>query len=193
MHPADAAGGEHLDPRHLGQHHGGGHGGGAGLAGGQVDRHVPAAHLAHGGVLAHQLQFLGGKPHLQLAADDGGGGGDGPLPPDDLLHLVGELPVLRVGHPVGEDGGLQRHHRLAGLDGLGDLGGDGKILLDVHGTSSFRYVDDGLHLLDCDLVLLHHRQDIVGADVGVDGVLVGDGHSGRRHREGEGLFRRVPL
>ena len=138
VHAADTAGSEEADARHGGDHHGGGDGGGAGLVGGEVHGHVAAADLAYAVSLAHDLQLLGRQADLQLAADDGGGGGNGALSADDFLNLVREFNVLRIGHTVAENGGFERDDGLAGSDSLGDLGGDGQILFDVHSAYSFR-------------------------------------------------------
>ena len=132
MDAADAAGGEDTDARQLRDHHGGGHGGGAGEALREVDGHVPAADLAHVLGPAHELQLLAVEADLQLAADDGGGGGDGALGPDDLLHLVGELQVLGIGHAVGEDGGLQGHHGAALVQSLLHFGSNVQVFVQRH-------------------------------------------------------------
>ncbi len=131
---ADAASGEDFDARHVGDHHGGGDGGGAvGLAGAQ-HRQIPAAGFGDGlALLAQVLDLLLGAAGLQAAAQDGDGGGHRAVVPDDLLHLEGGLHVLGIGHAVGDDGGLQGHHGLAGSDGLGHLGGHVQILGEIHG------------------------------------------------------------
>ena len=138
MHAANAAGGKEADARHGGDHHGGGNGGGAGLVGGEIHGHITAADLTHTVGLAHDFQFVSRQTDLQLAADDGSGGGNGAFCADDLFHLVRELDVLRIGHAVAENGGLQCDNGFAGGNSLGDLGGDGQILFDIHNAYSFR-------------------------------------------------------
>ena len=130
---ADAARGEDLDARHVGDDHGGGNGGGSVLPLGHQDGEVPAAGLGHARArLAQVINLLVGEARLQAAAQDGDGGGDGSVLPDDGLHLQGGLHILGIGHAVGDDGGLQGHHGLSGGQGLLDLGGDVQILVHVH-------------------------------------------------------------
>ena len=127
---ADAAGGEYLDARHVGDNHGGGDGGGPVLPTGAQHGQVPAAGLGDlGPRLAQVLNLLPGAPGLQLSADDGDGGGHRAVLPDDGLHRQGGLHVLGVGHAVRDDGGLQGHHRLSGGKGPGHLGGYVQILV----------------------------------------------------------------
>ena len=135
MHAADAAGGEDLDARHVGDHHGGGHGGGAVSPLGDQHSQVPAGSLGHGlALLAQVLDLVLGQAGLQAAAQNGDGGGDCAVGTDDLLDLEGSLHVLGVGHPVGDDGGFQRHDGLALGQGLGNFGIHVKILIQViHG------------------------------------------------------------
>ena len=130
VYAADAAGGEDLDARHVGDHHGGGHGGGAVLATGAQNGQVTAGGLGDGvALLAEVFDLLGGQAGLQTAADDGDGRGDRARVADDLLDLEGGLHVLRVGHAVGNDGGFERHDGLTGGKGLSNLGGDIQILV----------------------------------------------------------------
>ena len=115
VHSADAAGGEELDARHMGDHHGGGHGGGAVLAPGADRRQIPAAHLRDlPALFAEVFNLLRGQPRLQPPADDGDGGRHGAVFPDDALHAERRFHVPGIGHAVGDNGGFQRHHRLAG-------------------------------------------------------------------------------
>ena len=133
VHAADAAGGEDLDARHVGDDHGGGDGGGSVPSLGHQDGEIPAAGLGHARAgLAEIVNLLGGEARLQAAAQDGDGGGDGPVLPDDGLHLQGGFHVLGIGHAVGDDGGFQGHHRLSGFQGFLDFGGDVQILVHVH-------------------------------------------------------------
>ena len=130
MDAADASCGKDADARHVGDHHGSGHGAGTVLALSDEHRQVPAAGLGDGRTfLTEVLDLLRGEARLQPPADDGNGGGHGPVLPDQLLHRQGRLHVLGVGHPVGDDGGFQGHHGLAGGEGFGDLGGYVKILV----------------------------------------------------------------
>jgi hypothetical protein len=43
---------------------------------------------------------------------------DGAFGPDQALRLAGHLDVVRVGEAVGDQGGLERHDRPTGFDGL---------------------------------------------------------------------------
>ena len=147
MHAADAAGGENLDARHVGDHHGGGDGGGAVLTPGAQDGDVPAGGLGNGlSLLAEVLDFRSRQTGLQPPADDGDGGGYRAVLPDDLLHVQSSLYVLGVGHTVGDDGGFQRYHRLARGNGGGDFGVDIQILVHVHMCHSFSFVS-----LECEV------------------------------------------
>ena len=132
MHAADAAGGEHADARHVGDHHRGGDGARAVLALRDEHGQVAAGSLrdARAG-LAEVVDLFLGKARLQPSADDGDGRGHGARVADDALDLEGGLHVLRVGHTVGNDGGFERHDGLAGGKRLGDLGGNIEIF--VHG------------------------------------------------------------
>ena len=147
MHAADAAGGENLDARHVGDHHGGGDGGGAVLTPGAQDGDVPAGGLGNGlSLLAEVLDFRSRQTGLQPPADDGDGGGYRAVLPDDLLHIQRGLHILGVGHTVGDDGGFQRYHRLARGNGGGDFGVDIQILVHVHMCHSFSFVS-----LECEV------------------------------------------
>ena len=135
---ADAAGGEYLDARHMGDNHGGGYGGGPVLPPGAQYGQIPAAGLGDGGArLAQVLDFLPGAARLQPPADHGDGSGSRAVLPDDVLHRQGGLHILGVGHAVGDDGGLQGHHGLAGGKGLGHLVRNVKIL--VHNSFLLKY------------------------------------------------------
>ena len=93
--PPMPPGGEELNPRHVGDHHGGGHGGGPVGPLGHQDGQVPAGGLGDLlPLLAQVFDLLRGEAGLQAAAQDGDGGGNGPVGPDDLLHLQGGLHVL---------------------------------------------------------------------------------------------------
>ena len=123
MDAADAAGGEDADAGHVGDEHGGGHcRGPVGLPGYQGGQ-IPAAGLGDlPAGLAQVFDLLPAEPGLQAAADDGDGGGDSPIVADGLLHQQGGLHILGVGHAVGDDGALQRHHGAALIQSLFDLG-----------------------------------------------------------------------
>ena len=139
---ADAAGGEHPDARHVGDDHGGGNGGGSVLPLGHQDGEVPAAGLGHARArLAQVINLLVGEARLQAAAQDGDGGGDGPVLPDDALHLQSGFHVLGIGHAVGDDGGFQGHHRLPGFQGFLDFRGDVQILVHVHDADLQKYMN----------------------------------------------------
>ena len=130
VHTADAAGGEHADARHVGDHHRGGDGARAVLALRDEHGQVAAGSLrdARAGA-AEVVDLFLGKARLQASADDGDGRGHGARVANDLLDLERGLHVLRVGHAVGNDGGFERHDGLTGGKGLGNLGGDIQILV----------------------------------------------------------------
>ena len=119
-------------------HHRGGDGRRTGLAGSQIDGHVTAADLADALGLAHDEQLVGVQADLQLAADDGGRRRDRALGTDDLFDLMGKLHVLRIGHAVAENGGLQRDDGLAGGDGFLNFRGNRQIIFQIHMNNSFQ-------------------------------------------------------
>ena len=132
MDAADAAGGEHGNTGHMGDHHGGGDGGGAVTAQGHQHRQITAAGLGHARAgLAQIVDLLGGQTGLHAAADDGDGGGHRAVFTDDLLHVQGRLHILGIGHAVADDGALQRHHGLAILQGLLYLRGNIQITIHI--------------------------------------------------------------
>ena len=142
VHAADAAGGENGDARHVGDHHGGGDGGGAVLAPGAQNRQIPAGGLADGSaLLAEVFNFLRGQTGFQPPADDGDGGRNRPVLPDDFLHVQRRFQILGIGHSVGDNGGLQSHHRLAGSQCLRHFRFYIQILFIIHSDRhSFPYM-----------------------------------------------------
>ncbi len=75
------------------------------------------------------------QTHLEAAIQNGDSGRHGAVVAHHLLDLARRLHVLRIGHAVGDDGGLQGHHRLAG----GQRGGNFRLDIEVsvqHGYSS---------------------------------------------------------
>ena len=131
VHAADSAGGEHLDTRHGGDHHGGGHGGSAVAALRHQNGQIAAAGLGDAGAgLTQIVDLLGGQSGLQPTADDGDGGGHRTAVTNDLLHVQCRLHILGIGHTVGDDGALQRHNGLAGLQSLLHL--RGHVQITVH-------------------------------------------------------------
>ena len=74
-------------------------------------REVPRRELGdiRGG--RHQLQLAFVEADLSHPADDANGGGDGALGAHGSLRLARHLEVVRAGEAVGDQGGLQRHHR----------------------------------------------------------------------------------
>ena len=103
------------------------------FAAGAQDSQIAAGGLGDGGaLLAEVLDLLCGQTGLQTAADDGDGRGDGAVLADDALDLQGGLHILRIGHAVGDDGGLQSDDGLTGGNGLGDLGLYVKKLVELH-------------------------------------------------------------
>ena len=141
MYAADAAGGENLDAGHVGNNHGGGNGGSPVLTPGAQYGQIPAGGLGNGlALLAEVLNLLGGKASLQTAADDGDGGRHGTVVPDNLLHSQSGFHVLGIGHTVGDDGGLQSHHRLTGSQRFGYLGFYIQILVQHNHSPFLSYV-----------------------------------------------------
>ena len=76
------------------------------------------------------VELLGGQSGLQPPADDGDGGGHRAAVTNDLLHVQCRLHILGIGHTVGDDGALQRHNGLAGLQSLLHL--RGHVQITVH-------------------------------------------------------------
>ena len=133
VHAADAAGGEHGDPGHVGDNHGSGDSGGAVPALRHQHGQIPTAGLGHGRAgLAQVVDLLGREAGLQPPADDGDGGRGGAVFPDDLLHVQGRLHILGIGHAVGDDGGFQCHHGTTLVQGLLHFRGDVEILVQSH-------------------------------------------------------------
>ena len=132
VHAADAAGGEHANARHVGDHHRGGDGARAVLALRDEHGQVAAGGLGNARAgAAEVVDLFLGKAGFEPSADDGDGGGHGARVANNLLDLERGFNVLRVGHAVGNDGGFERHDGLAGFERLGDLGGDVQILVHV--------------------------------------------------------------
>ena len=130
MYAADSAGGKDLDPSHVGDHHGGGHGAGTVASLGHQHRQITAAGLWHSVAGTAQIvDLLGGQTGLQAALDDGDGGRHSAVFTDELLHVHSGLHILGIGHTVGDDGALQRHHGLALLQSLFDLSGNVQITI----------------------------------------------------------------
>ena len=133
MDTADTAGGEHLDTGHVSDDHGGGNGGGTVPALGHQNGQVTAAGLGDGRAGLTQIVDLGfGQTGLQTAANNGDGGGNGTVFADDLFHVQGSLHVLRIGHTVGDDGGLQSHHGAALVQSLLHFGSDVQVFVQRH-------------------------------------------------------------
>ena len=114
MHAADSTGGKYLDAGHCGDDHGCGHGGGSVLAAGDEHGQIAARSLGHGLAFAAQvLDFVGRAACFEFAADDGDGGGHGTAVTDGLFDFEGGFHILRIGHAVGDDGGLESDHGTA--------------------------------------------------------------------------------
>ena len=103
---------------------GGRHGGAAVEPPGHHHGKIPDAHLAGGGRAAKTLQLIARKAHPRHTVDDADGGRVRTGRTDGRLHPQRHLHVERLGKPVGDKGGLKRHHGLATRQGDGDLGGD---------------------------------------------------------------------
>ena len=183
MHAADAAGGEHLNACHVSDDHGGGDGGGTVLALGHQNGQVAAAGLGDGRAgLAQIVDLSLGQTGLQTAADDGDGGGHRAVFADDLLHVQRGLHILRVGHTVRDDGGLQRHHGAALVQSLLHFGSNVQILIERH--VKFLHILNLKSVFCLKLVLFGKRDSLsqgVLAHGGVDGLggLHGDDGGGQ--------------
>ena len=127
MDPADAAGREDLDPGAGGEDHGRGHGCRPITAAGQRKRQVPAGELGHvQPALAQIANLLSRQPDAGPAAEHGDGGGHRAFVPHRCLDRKRGLDVAGKGHAVGNDGGLERDHRLAVGEGGSDILGQGQ-------------------------------------------------------------------
>ena len=74
------------------------------------------------------------RPDVEPPVDHGDGRGHGAGGADLVLDPAGGLEVLRPGHPVGDDGRFERHHRAAFfLRGADLVGQDGR---DPHASTS---------------------------------------------------------
>ena len=122
VNAAYAAGGEDLDAGHRGYDHGGGYRGGAVLSPGDEHRQVAAGGLGDRlPLLAEVLYLILAEACLEAAADDGDGRGHCAVVAYGLLHAQGRLHVLRIGHAVGDYGGLEGHYGAPGRKGFGNL------------------------------------------------------------------------
>ena len=114
VHTADAAGCEYFDTRHGRQHHGGGHRRCTRLFSSNYKRHIAAADFD--GLLtelAKHLNIWRAKAYLQMPVHDGNGCGHRTVGADFRFYPQRSLHILRIGHAVRDDRGLQRHYWLA--------------------------------------------------------------------------------
>ncbi len=114
VHAADAARDEHVDAGQAGADHGGGHGGGAQAALGQHVGQVAPAHLHGVGRGAEQFELGGVQADADLAVDDGDGGRHGARAADHVFDFLRGRDVLRVGHAMRDNGGLEGDDGFAG-------------------------------------------------------------------------------
>ena len=122
MHPADPAGGEDLDAGHGGDHHRRADGRAGHAAAAQGYGEVAPRRLGSGKALARQpfeRGLVDAGHHLPV--HDGDGRRHGAVLADQLFDAAGHLEVLRIGHAMGDDGGFERHHRLAVVEGLAHM------------------------------------------------------------------------
>ena len=94
------------------------HGGGDGSTGNGT-LHQKRTHIAPAGLgrLAafegEALEVFARHADAEAAIHDGDGRGDCAMLADDGFDVVGHLQILRIGHAMGDDGGFERHDRLA--------------------------------------------------------------------------------
>jgi hypothetical protein len=124
VHPAQSTGREDPDAGGDRYRAGGGDRGGTVRASGRGDGEIAYGELGHavGGGEAGQLLVV--QPHRQRALDHADRRWYGARRADRPLDLAGHPKVVRAGQAVCDDGALQGHDRLAGAQGLGDLGAD---------------------------------------------------------------------
>ncbi len=120
MHAADAAGREHPDPRRVRRPQGRGHRGRAGIAGGNAGGQVAEVELAHAGRGGQTLHLRGGKADAHRAVEHADGGRLGPGAAHLGLERRRGLQPLRMGQAMGDQRGLERHHRAAVAQRLED-------------------------------------------------------------------------
>ncbi len=90
---------------------------------GHEQRQVAPAGLGHGQALARQaLDLFTREAGLQTAVDDGDGGRHSAVFTHGRFHAQRGFGVLRPGHAVADDGGLQRHHGPAVVQRSGHFG-----------------------------------------------------------------------
>ncbi|MPN34782.1 hypothetical protein SDC9_182276 [bioreactor metagenome] len=138
MHAADAAGCKDGDAREVGDDHGGGNSARSVPTLRHQNRQIPAAGLGNGVAGPAQIvDLLPGKTRLQAALDNGNGGGNGPVIPDDFLHVQRRIHVLGIGHAVGNDGGFQRHDGFARIQRGAHFGSDIQIFIQHNDSSVY--------------------------------------------------------
>ena len=167
VHAAEPAGDEDADPGQRRQPHGRGDRGGAVAAARDHVRQVADAHLddVAGGWRAARGRRRPARSRRAVEHGDGGRHRAGVA--DDALDLERHRDVLGVGHAVADDRALQRDHRAAGGQRLGDLVGEGQ-----HRVG---------HRSICFLGRARRSAAWTGArEVGADGVGAGDGERGGR-------------
>ena len=130
VYAADAAGGENLDARHVGDDHGGGDSGCAvGLSRDQRGQITAAGFGDASSGFAEVFDLLAAQTCLESAADDGDGGGRRAVRANRLLDQQRCFYVLWIGHAMGDDGAFQRDDGLARLQRGLYFGGNIKMLI----------------------------------------------------------------
>ena len=119
MHTHDAARGENADAGQVRAYHGGGDRGGARLSCGQGVRQVVPAEFQHALRRSQGLEFAILEAHAD-GGRHGAGGADLRFQASHRRHIFG------IRHAMGDDGGFQRHHRPARLQGVAHFLGDSK-------------------------------------------------------------------
>jgi len=133
VNAADAAGSEYLDACHSGDDHGGGYGGGTCYLAGKNNGQIAAGNLRYRlSAGAEKGEVLIVETYLESAVEYSYGSGHSAVLSDYLLNLVSEGEVLRIGHTMRKNGGLERDNSLAVCESLGYLGGNVEILLEIH-------------------------------------------------------------
>ena len=116
MDAADAAGGEHADPRERRADHRGGDGRRTGGAGRERKRQIGAAHLAHVVQIGERANGISFEPDADPAVDDCDRGRLGAVFAHDRLDRERRFDILRIRHAVRDDRRFERDDGAAAGD-----------------------------------------------------------------------------
>ena len=120
---AEATGGEDADAGQVCQMARRRHGCRGVLPAGDNRRDISDAHLDDVLEVRHSGELIIGESDAHASVEDRDGRGDGTVSAYRRFHLAGHAQVLGTGEAVADDGGFEGHHRAAGLQGSGYLGG----------------------------------------------------------------------